>query len=173
MAKPGEHRLAPCYICFGGGRFCSNKCRTKDLAMSPWKYPQIQSRRGLGGKRADLGNIYFRSTWEANYARYLNWLIVLRQIESWEYEPDTFEFSGIKRGSRFYTPDFKVHAHDGSVEYHEVKGYMDDRSATKLRRMGRYHPSIKVLVIGKDCYVSIARQVRRIIPHWEQMNYPK
>ena len=86
-------------------------------------------RRG-GGKREDLG-FYVRSGWEANYARYLKWLVSIRHIARWEYEPETFEFP-VKRGSRFYTPDFKITNLDGTIEFHEVKGWMDQASRTRI-----------------------------------------
>ena len=57
------------------------------------------------------------------------------EILKWEYEPETFWFEKIKRGVRTYTPDFKVTEKDGSIIFHEVKGYMDARSKTKLKRM--------------------------------------
>ena len=120
-----------------------------------------------GGKRDDLGGLYVRSRWEANYARYLNWLIEQEEIQSWEYEPDTFEFEEIKRGVRFYTPDFKITNPDGSVEYHEIKGYMDDKSRVKLKRMGKYFPGIKIVVIDGDAYYSLAKDVQAFIPNWE------
>lgn len=53
-----------------------------------------------GGKRSDLG-IYVRSKWEANFARYLKWMVEKEEIKSWRYEPMSFEFRGIKRGTRF------------------------------------------------------------------------
>ena len=53
------------------------------------------------GKREDLNNLFVRSSWEANYARYLNWLVGLGEIKSWEYEPEEFEFKTIKKGNRF------------------------------------------------------------------------
>jgi len=127
--------------------------------------------RGKGGKREDLGNHYFRSRWEANYARYLNWLQKLQEIQRWEYEPDTFEFSGIKRGSKFYTPDFKVWEKNGTIRYHEVKGWNSPISQTKLKRMERYHPEIRLLLVDAPQYNSIARSVRKLIPFWE--NHPK
>ena len=120
-----------------------------------------------GGKRADLGNLYFRSRWEANYARYLNWLVGLGEIQSWQYESDTFEFAKIKRGNRFYTPDFKIANKDGSVEYHEVKGWMDATSQTKLRRMAKYYPEVRVVVVDQPAYRAIARQARNLVPGWE------
>ncbi|MBX9679000.1 MAG: DUF1064 domain-containing protein [Gemmataceae bacterium] len=123
--------------------------------------------RGKGGRRADLENRYFRSSWEANYARYLNWLVSIGEIERWEYEVDTFEFSKIKRGTRFYTPDFKIHSKDGTCEYHEVKGWMDPISATKLKRMAKYYPGIKVVVIGRKYYQSLAKKVSGVVLNWE------
>ncbi len=125
------------------------------------------TKRGRGGRREDLDGLYVRSSWEANYARYLNWLVEVGELLAWEYEPDTFAFVGIKRGTRFYTPDFKVFNKDGSVEYHEVKGYMDQPSRTKLKRMVKYYPDITVVLIDKDAYYEIAKQVRCLIPHWE------
>ncbi len=122
--------------------------------------------RARGGKREDLG-FYVRSAWEANYARYLNWLQARGQIERWEYEPDTFEFAAVRRGIRFYTPDFKVFTRDGSHEYHEVKGYMDKSSATKIKRMARYFPHERVVLIGTNEYRAIARAVARLVPNWE------
>lgn len=120
-----------------------------------------------GGKRADLGDLYVRSAWEANYARYLNWLVEIGEIVEWEFEPDEFEFVGIKRGTRFYIPDFKIHNCDGTIEYHEVKGYMDAASATKLKRMAKYYPDVRVKVIDKKCYRALASQLRSVIPEWE------
>lgn len=123
--------------------------------------------RGRQGKREDLDGLYVRSSWEANYARFLNWLILIGEIKNWEYEADTFEFHAIKRGSRFYTPDFKVTNKDDSIEYHEVKGWMDQKSQTKLNRMKKYYPKIKLVLIDKDAYRAIEKDVKRFIIFWE------
>lgn len=123
--------------------------------------------RHHSGKREDLGGLYVRSGWEANYARYLNWLVGLGEIDSWDYEPETFEFEPIKRGARFYTPDFRVRYPDGSMEYHEVKGYMDAKSKTKLRRMAKYYPEVKVILVDSDAYYAIAKEVKNLVPNWE------
>ena len=48
--------------------------------------------------RDDLG-FYVRSTWEANYARYLKFLVKHQQIYDFEHEPDTFYFE-VRRGTR-------------------------------------------------------------------------
>lgn len=127
----------------------------------------MTKRGSRAGKRADLGDIFFRSSWEANYARYLNWLVSIGEIQSWEFEPDEFEFKGIKRGTRFYLPDFKILNNSFSIEYHEIKGWMDPRSATKLKRMKKYYPDVKVIVIDKEAYQALAKDVKGFVPNWE------
>lgn len=145
------------------------------ISIEEWKKLQKQSKIGggarqgnaspSGGRRPDLDNRYFRSRWEANYARYLNWLVSQEKIHRWEYEVDEFEFP-IKRGQRFYIPDFKVWLTETTFEYHEVKGWMDPKSKAKMNRMAKYHPTVKVLVIGKKEYNAV-RRWSGIIPNWE------
>ena len=118
--------------------------------------------RVIGGNRK-----FYRSAWEANYARYLQWLKERGQIESWQHEPRTFWFEQIKRGCRSYLPDFIVTERNGDEAYHEVKGWMDDRSKTKLGRMAKYFPEVCVVVIKQREYDEIRRKVSPIIPGWE------
>ena len=118
--------------------------------------------REIGGKKS-----YYRSRWEANYARYLEWLKGRGEIKDWEHEPKTFWFEKIKRGSRSYLPDFRVDLVGGEEEYHEVKGWMDKRSKTKLRRMKKYHPEVVMVLIDAPRYRAIASKMRYIIAGWE------
>ena len=131
-------------------------------------HPCLSEAENRGGKREDLDNRYFRSRWEANWARYLNWLKSLGDIQSWSYEPKTFEFTTIRRGSRFYTPDFLVINRNGTAEYHEVKGWMDPQSATKLKRMGKHFPHVKVVLVDQAAYRAVARTIAGAIPAWEK-----
>lgn len=114
-----------------------------------------------GGKR-----FFARSTWEANYGLFLEFEKQNGIISEWEHEPETFWFKGIKRGCLSYLPDFKVTNTDGSVEYHEVKGWMDNKSKTKIRRMKKYHPSVSLIVIDGARYKSIARTASSLVPGW-------
>lgn len=118
--------------------------------------------REFGGRRH-----FFRSRWESNYARYLEWLKINKKIADWEYEPKTFWFDAIKRGVRSYKPDFLVTENDGTYCWHEVKGWMDDRSKTTLKRMAKYYPLEKILVIDKKQYRSIESKMSRILSGWE------
>lgn len=118
--------------------------------------------REIGGIRK-----YYRSRWEANYARLLQFQLERGEIAKWEHEPETFWFDAIKRGTRSYLPDFRVTGLDGSVTYHEVKGWMDPRSRTKLKRMKKYHPHIKLVVVDSKVYKSLTKNANVIIPGWE------
>lgn len=118
--------------------------------------------REIGGKRN-----FYRSRWEANYARYLEWLKTGGHITEWEHEPETFWFEQIKRGTRSYLPDFRVWENDGSSALHEVKGWMDQRSRTTLSRMKKYHPHENIMLIDGAQYRAIRRKVMRMIEGWE------
>lgn len=110
---------------------------------------------------------YYRSRWEANYARYLEWLRLRGEIRDWRHEPETFWFDGIKRGVRSYLPDFRVWNNDETTALHEVKGWMDTRSKTTLRRMAKYHPGETIIVIREKQYNEIARKIGPMIVGWE------
>lgn len=122
--------------------------------------------RAKRGRRSDLGGQFFRSAWEANYARYLNFLVRNGEIVTWEYEPKTFVFHGVERGALTYTPDFKVIEHDGSYKWHEVKGWMDAKSKAKLKRMAKFYPEEEIVIIGAEEYRSLS-QWSRLIEGWE------
>ncbi len=117
----------------------------------------------------EIGGIkkYYRSAWEANYAHYLEWLRIRGEIISWEHEPETFWFEGIKRGTMSYLPDFRVVEKNGEIRYHEVKGWMDARSRTTIARMAKYHPKIQLIVIDGKAYRGIAKIMKPIIGSWE------
>lgn len=125
--------------------------------------------RGKGGRRSDLNNQYFRSRYEANYARYLNFLIRNNGgIEKWEFEADTFWFKNIKRGVRSYTPDFKIYLHSGGIEYHEVKGWDYPKGKTARKRMGKYYPHVNLILIDQEFFKALRRQgIDKLIDGWE------
>jgi hypothetical protein len=156
-----------------------NKHRTPEAAQrrSDAMVARVVARNGPkggycrtnGGRRPDIGDQYFRSSWEANYARYLTWRVSRGELLSWEYEPKTFEFSAVKRGTRTYTPDFLLHFPDGRSEWHEVKGWMDPKSKTRLSRMAKYFPDEVVRIIGEAWFRAAAKSgLAGAIPGWER-----
>lgn len=116
----------------------------------------------LGGKR-----FYAKSAWESNYAHYLHFLKGRGEIGDWEYEPRTFWFDKIRRGVRSYLPDFRVTLQNGVVQWHEVKGWLDSKSKTKLKRMTKYHPSETVILIGESWFKDANKKLKGLIPGWK------
>lgn len=133
--------------------------RTRNQAVK--LYDEKPKAKAKGGKRKDLDNIYFRSSWEANMARFYNFHNI-----KWEFEPREFYFEGIRKGCVSYTPDFYLRETD---EWIEVKGYMDARSRTKLNRFKKYYPEEykKLTIIDGPKYKEIEKLYNRIIEHWE------
>lgn len=124
--------------------------------------------RCKGGYREDI-DMYVRSRWEANYCRYLNLLKEQEAIFKWEYEADTFRFDGIKRGVQSYTPDFKIwDKKDDEPYYIEIKGYMDAKSKTRLKRMRKYYPGTRLIVITQKDYNKIEKEFSTLIEGWEK-----
>ena len=135
--------------------------RIKNNTLNPIKTKENCYSRARGGKRKDLNNQYFRSAWEANIARYYNFIGV-----KWEYEPKTFVFENIKRGSVSYTPDFYLPDEDKWIE---VKGWMDQKSKTKLNRFKKYYPDEykKLVIVQEREYNEIKRKISPLIQYWE------
>lgn len=123
--------------------------------------------RNIGGTEK-----YYRSRWEANYARYLEWMLNNGQIKDWKHEPEVFWFEKIKRGTRSYLPDFWILTNEDKDEYHEVKGWMDDRSKTKIKRMAIYHPDIKLVIIDSKKYKALEKEFSDVIEGWENKDVP-
>lgn len=151
----------------------TGECRNKAHRLGIHADGNNRYSRGSAGKRDDLG-FYVRSAWEANYARYLTWLQLRGEISTWNYEPQTFWFDKIRRGTRSYMPDFKVIANDGTYEWHEVKGWMDQKSKTRLKRMAKYYPLEKIVLIGQPWFRQAERSgLAGVVPNWEYMRTPR
>ena len=105
--------------------------------------PTSKKRRGRGignayqhtrtGARPDLNGIVCRSAWESD---------VLRVLQLWkipfEFEPKSFPFpiDGYGKYSA-YLPDIYLTKTD---EYIEVKGMLDSRGRSKLRKFKKHYP---------------------------------
>lgn len=122
-------------------------------------FPNVQR----GDYETSKGLTFFRSKWEANYALYLDFLIKQKVIKSWEFEAETFLFEKIKSGTRKYIPDFKVTMADGSIEFHEVKGFQVAKDRTKWRRMAKYFPGVKLVIIDKAFYNDLVKKMKFVL----------
>ncbi len=111
---------------------------------------------------------YARSKWEANYACYLEFLKKNNLILNWEHEPKTFWFEEIKRGVRSYLPDFRIDRKDGTHYWVEVKGFMDSKSATKIKRFNKYYKDEELVVISKDWFKQNSSKLMKYVQSWER-----
>ncbi len=130
--------------------------RSGALGRGSWKHGV----RVVGGWEC-----FFRSSWEANYARYLESLRLAGEIEDWDYEVRSFKFPGPCK-PRSYTPDFLVTLVNGDEEFHEVKGWMDERSKLQAGHMRAFYPE-ETLVLIDSKWFKRNRHLREAIPGWE------
>lgn len=66
---------------------------------------------------------------EESYAQHLELMRRAGEVEWFEFEGMTLKLAKDTR----YTPDFIVMAKDGELQMHEVKGFMRDDAAVKLK----------------------------------------
>lgn len=126
--------------------------------MSRGAQQRMRSSRELhtsanGGTRHDLGR-YFRSNWEANFARILNF-----HERVWTYEEKTFQLTE----TMSYTPDFYLA--DENVFY-ELKGIMNERSQDQLNLMQSIFPDVKIVLIDWKKYEMLKKTYKNLI-NWE------
>ena len=151
------------------GRIISEKAKQNMSNCRVGKIPKNMQETGKYGNiirgyfNINGKEIFLRSKWEANYALYLVFLVKQKQIKKWTYEEDVFIFEKIKSGTRSYRPDFKICNNDGTIEYHEVKGYMNPKSKTQIKRMAKYYPNVKLLIIDKDVYNDIKKKLGKML----------
>lgn len=88
----------------------------------------------------------FKSKVEYRWACYLESLLKLGAIQSWKYEPKTFEFGERWRVRKQYTPDFLVEK-DGIEVYHEVKTSMRQTDVTRFRCLHIDYPEVKIVLV--------------------------
>jgi hypothetical protein len=116
-----------------------NAIKNKLDELDGKKLPIKKNRKSRIGKREDIvknGKAqYFRSSWEANVARWMD-----KKKTPWEYEPTVFPFYefGIKTGTTSYCPDFK---YGKTGLWLEVKGQLDGKGRTAIRRFKKYYPA--------------------------------
>lgn len=142
-------------------KFCSLKCASGKFAAQKSYTRGASGWVDVGGKR-----FFARSSWEANYGRFLQFQQDHGLIRNWQHEPCTFWFEGIKRGVCSYLPDFRIETNSGTIEFHEVKGWMDAKSLTKIKRMAKYHPAVTLVVIDQKRYEAISKTARFVVPNW-------
>ena len=113
--------------------------------------------RGRCGKRKDLNNQFFRSRWEANFARILNYYKI-----PWEYEYTRFDL-----GEHTYYPDFKIFDPNAGEYFVEIFGCFDDAHKRKLGLFQKKYPNEKLQIINDEIYQDLKKEFENKIKNWE------
>jgi hypothetical protein len=104
-------------------------------------------------------HIEFRSSWEANTARILNYLKI-----KWSYEPQRFWLSN----SMSYLPDFRLESDNPwGVKWIEIKGLWNKHDRAKLRLFMTMYPKETIKIITRVEYQKLTKQYKSLIPEWE------
>lgn len=101
--------------------------------------------------------IWFRSTWEANFARYLYY----KELD-FIFEPRTFRVN-INERETTYLIDFYIESKD---TYYEVKGYVTPESIDRLTQVKQQ--GFKIYMIGPRWYRKIENKYKDLIIGWEK-----
>jgi len=136
------------------GKIISSETKTK-MAISASKRIRTGKEKnftnGNGYFRKDL-NCYFRSNWEANFAR-----ICELNGQKWEYEPKTF----ILESGKTYTPDFKI-----DDVYYEIKGRWIGDAKQKFNDFCKQYNTCKIVLIDGIMYKNLKEKYKNHI-NWE------
>jgi len=140
---------------------CSPSCGVKYQIKRGLNYISIRDsnsldNRGSWGRanfREDL-NQYFRSTWEANFARICNYLNI-----EWEYEICRFKFNNCTYLPDFYLPQFDI--------WVEVKGWLSPKAYEKLEKMNKEYLNENIKIIDIEVYRILSLMFKDRINNWE------
>lgn len=103
----------------------------------------------------DGRHFLFKSKIEYRWALYLQRLLELNAIDSWDYETTTFEFEERYRTRRQYTPDFEVNETIGfdckEKAFHEVKTSLRQTDIRRFRLMAADFPKENMVLILPFC----------------------
>jgi len=147
QSKEGKEKISSIH----SGKYVSPE-RIRALSQAAMKSQSIHS-RSKKGFREDLDS-FFRSTWEANYARYLNHVGI-----KWKYESITYNLTENKT----YTPDFILD--DGTIV--EVKGWLTKQGKEKLDLFRKEYPDAKIVVVDRKAYNELKKLYQFKLEKWE------
>ena len=118
------------------------------------------SGNGKVGFRLDLGH-NCRSTFEANYCRYL-----IHSGIQYQYEPQAFNIKLPDNRTTTYTPDLYF---PSSNTWLELKGYLSPEAAAKMELFKKQYPNerFSMLMQSSNEWQGIYDELKDIVPCWE------
>lgn len=125
--------------------------------MAKRKRPQVYSY----GIRKDIDDTYkFRSSWEANFARILDYTHVRYRFE--------YKRFYMKNGDS-YLPDFLLLTEDNPwhCKWIEIKGLWHRGDKRRIISFMNEFPEETLHIITGKEYRQLAKQYKKLIPNWE------
>ena len=95
----------------------------------------------LGDLRCEYNNDMFRSSWEANFAKWCDCSGI-----KWAFEPKAFDVIINEKG-RTYTPDFYLPEFDLWIE---VKGWFRQKAKDKFNKFKETYPEINIELFNEN-----------------------
>lgn len=115
---------------------CKKCAKHAHLGKNASMYGKSPSYKTSFGKRTKYNKIWFRSSYEYLFAKWLN-----KNKIKWHYESKTFDL-----GNTTYTPDFYLPDTD---TYIEIKGYWLPKAKKKFKLFKHKFPNIIIQIIEK------------------------
>ena len=113
----------------------------------------------------------FRSKLEYNWAMYLQFQKESDLILDWRYEQTKFLFPDETIGAKQFLVDFDILNKDWTLEYHETKGWLQGKDVTKFKRVAKYRPEVKIVLIMSGKAKKDANRLRQIAKYAERIIY--
>lgn len=114
--------------------------------------PQNNAFKG-NGFRKDL-NQFFRSRWEANFARILRYMRL-----DYDYEANRFDLI-----DSVFIPDFYLSKQNLFVE---IQGFLRKTKQDKLKKFSELYPNIKLFILDAQGYGKLENVYSPLIHSWE------
>lgn len=134
----------------------STREKHRVAAYKLWEEGKASSRVGTGkrGIRIDILPLSgFRSSWEANFARFLNHVGI-----KWQFEPTRFKLST----GESYCPDFLLE----NGTFIEIKGYWSVRANRIVALFKQEYPDIKLRILDEPKYKKLKAKCSHL-ENWE------
>ncbi|MDP8237680.1 MAG: DUF1064 domain-containing protein [Candidatus Hatepunaea meridiana] len=96
---------------------------------------------------------------ELRYANHLRTLLLAGEIHSFSFERHNLKLAD----KTYYKPDFEVMLPDGSIEFHEVKGFMRDDANVKIKVAAAQFPQYVFRLVQWDR--NIGWKIKPYPPH--------
>jgi len=119
---------------------CSRECfaeLNRRISVENYKSGKFKILTGnVGVKGHYYKDLYLRSSWELEFAKYLDSLGIV-----YEYEKTRIDLKDCTYTPDFYIPSFKM--------YVEIKGWVKDTFLKKMDKLDKLYPELNLLVINR------------------------